>query len=216
MFCRIAVNMKTCPDCKRAIDDDSIYCGYCSAKQPYVPEEEKDEEETVEAAVEAAPAGWRCENCGEQLEQNYDTCWKCGTVRTMDSESPAADGAGAAEAPLLVVGGLGKRLEVYPDKVITGPMGAPGVSGEAAYVPPCEILIKDIVSIEFTEAGEFAPGCMAVNYTSARTDETEKGLNMSESLSFEAGGELEIAKAMALIKRCRADLDAQGGKGERR
>lgn len=214
--------MKICPNCKRGIDDDSIYCGYCDAKLPYVPGEEKDEAEPGEAAgaednaaAEAAPAAWRCENCGEQLEENFDTCWKCGSVRARDAEGPAADGADGAAAPLLAVWALDKRVEVYRDKVFIVPSGAPGVSGEAAYVPPCEIPIRDIVSIEFTNAEGAVTGSMAVNYTAAPPDDTADSARMSESVLFDAGADQEMAKALELIKRCRAELDAQAGGGDR-
>lgn len=213
--------MKTCPNCKRGIDDDSVYCGYCNTKLPYVPEEEKEEEETGEgagaeakAAAEAAPAVWRCENCGEQLEESFDTCWKCGSVRAKNAEGPAADGGDGAAAPLLAVWALDKRVEVYRDKVLIAPSGTPGASGEAAYVPPCEILIKDIVSIEFTNAEGAVTGCMAVTYTAAQPDDTADVVSLSESVLFDAGADQEMAKAMELIKRCRADLDAQAGGGD--
>ena len=212
--------MKICPNCKRDIEDDSVYCGYCDAKLPCVPEEEKDEAETGagaedNAAAEAAPAVRRCENCGEQLEENFDTCWKCGSVRARDAEGPAADGADGAAAPLLAVWALDKRVEVYRDRVLIVPSGAPGVSGETAYVPPCEIPIKDIVSIEFTSAEGSVTGCMAVNYTAAPPDDTADVVSRSESALFDAGADQEMAKALELIKRCRADRDAQAGDGER-
>ncbi|MDD5208416.1 MAG: zinc ribbon domain-containing protein [Elusimicrobiales bacterium] len=208
--------MKTCPECKRGIDDDSIYCGYCSAKQPYVPEEEKSEEETGgDAAAEAVPAGRSCENCGEQLEPNFDTCWKCGTVMASEGESPAAGKDGDAGEPLIAVCGLEKMLEVYRDKLLIAPQGVPGASGEAAYVSPCEILIKNIVSIELTGAEEFVPGCMTVNFTTAPADDTANVVNMSEYVSFNLGADQEMAKALALVKQCRKDLDAQDGSGDR-
>ena len=214
--------MKICPNCKRDIEDDSVYCGYCDAKFPYIPEEEKEKGNTGEAAgaednaaAEAAPAVRRCENCGEQLEENFDTCWKCGSVKARDAEGPAADGADGAAAPLLAVWALDKRVEVYRDRVLIVPSGAPGVSGETAYVPPCEIPIKDIVSIEFTNAEGAVAGCMAVNYTAAPPDDTADVVSRSESALFDAGADQEMARALELIKRCRADLDAQAGDGER-
>ncbi|MDO8803123.1 MAG: zinc ribbon domain-containing protein [Elusimicrobiota bacterium] len=206
--------MKTCPNCKRSIEDDSVYCGYCSAKQPYVPEEEKEEEETGGgAAAEAATAVRRCENCGEQLEQNFDTCWKCGTVTAGDGESPAAGRAEDAAGPVLTVWCLDKRLEVYRDRILTAPAPTPGTTGQAAYVSPCEILIKNIVSIEFTGAEGSIPGCMTVNYTAALPDDTVNVVNMSEYVSFNSGADQEMAKALALVKQCRKDLDAQAGGG---
>jgi len=211
--------MKICPNCKREIDDDSVFCGYCDAKLPYDPEEEKAEAETGggagPAAAEAAPAAWRCENCGEQLEQNFDTCWNCGSVRVRTAESPAADGAEEAAGPLLSVWGLDKRVEVYRDRVLLAPSAAPGAEGEAAYVPPCEIFIKDIISVEFTNAEESVAGCMAVNYTAAPPDDPVNAVNMNESVLFNAGTDQEMRKALELIKRCRQDLDAQAGSGDR-
>jgi hypothetical protein len=28
---------------------------------------------------------WKCPKCGEQSEPQFDSCWKCGTVRKQDS-----------------------------------------------------------------------------------------------------------------------------------
>lgn len=193
--------MKTCPACKRSIDDDSVYCGYCSAKQPYIPEEEKEEEETVGDAAEADAAVRRCENCGELLEENFDTCWKCGTVMTSGGDSPAA-------GPIMTVWCLEKKLEIYRDRILTAPVVNPDAAGQAAYVPPCEILIKNIVSIELAGAEGSAPGCMTVNFTMEPPDDTANVVNMSEYVSFNPGTDQEMAKALALIKRCRSDLDA--------
>lgn len=204
--------MKTCPNCKRSIDDDSVYCGYCSAKQPYVPEEKNDEEEPdVDAAAETAPAGWSCGNCGEQLEMSFDTCWKCGTVKARDGESPAVGGAEDPAGPILAVWCLEKSIEVYLDRILTAPTGNPGMTGQTVYASPCEILIKNIISIEFTDATGNVPGRMAVYFTAAPPDDTENVVNMSESVSFNSGVNQEMAKALALIKQCRKDLDAQDG-----
>jgi len=207
--------MKICPNCKREIDDDSVYCGYCSAKQPYVPEAEKDEAEPddTEAAVKAAPVGWRCANCGEQLEANFDTCWKCGTVRARNAELQPG-GEVDASVPILAVWGLDKRLEVYQEKVLVAPSGASGASGQAAYVAPCEIPIKDIVSIELTSA-ESGTGSMVVTYAAASPDDSADIVNMSESVSFNSGEDPEMSKALKMIKQCRAVLDARAQNGGR-
>jgi len=204
--------MKTCPDCKRSIDDDSIYCGYCSTKQPYVPEEEKAEEETGGDEAGEAPAAVRsCENCGEPLEPNFDTCWKCGAVMAGAGENPAAGAAEDEAGPVLTVWCLDKRLEVYRDRIFTAPAGTPDTTGEAAYVPPCEILIRNIVSIELTDAEGPVPGLMTVNFTAAPPDDAANAAAMSEYVSFNAGANQEMAKALGLIKQCRKDLDAQAG-----
>jgi RNA polymerase subunit RPABC4/transcription elongation factor Spt4 len=211
--------MKICPDCKRSIDNDSVFCGYCGMKLPYGLEEGKDEEETGgddgTENNEAALAVWSCENCGEQLEESFDTCWKCGTVRIKDAESPAAGAAEDSAGPLLAVCGMDKRLEVYGDKVLIAPSGAPGAFGQAAYVAPCEIFIKNIISIEFTSAKDSVAGFMVVNYAAVSPDGTAEVVNMSEPVLFDAGAEQEMEKAMALIKRCRADLDAQADNDDR-
>jgi hypothetical protein len=50
------------------------------------------EEYTAELAPPAPsapePASWRCAACGEQLEAQFDECWKCG-ARRPDGEPPA-------------------------------------------------------------------------------------------------------------------------------
>ncbi len=207
--------MKVCPKCKRQIDDDSVYCGYCSAKQPYVPEEEKDEEETGETTPVTAPAGWRCGNCGEQLEDNFDTCWKCGTVKARSVEVPAEAESGEAAGPLLTAWGSDNRVDVYPEKVLITPSDAAGASGQAANGARCVIRIKDIVTIEFTSAKESGMGCMAVNFAAAPPDDITNIVYTTESVHFDALAEHEVKKVLELIKKCRADLDraAQDGSG---
>lgn len=119
-------------------------------------------------------------------------------MREKDAEPMA--GTEADAGPLLAVWGTDRRLEVYRDKLLMAPAGA---SGEAAYVSPCAIPIKDIVSIEFTSSKETVTGCMTVNYTAAPPDETVTAVNLSESVLFDAGANQEMAKAMELIKQCR-------------
>lgn len=205
--------MKTCPNCKRGVEDDSVYCGYCDAKLPYIPEAENSGQESG-AAVNAAgapPAGWSCENCGEQLEPSFDTCWKCGAVRAKPAEVP--DAAGGAAAALLTVWGRDKRLEVLPDKVLVLPSVAQGEAGQAAYVPPCEIHIKNIVSIEFTNAKGSVTGGMTVNYTAAPPDDSMDAVHLSESVLFDAAANQEMAKALELIKQRSAVIDARAADG---
>jgi hypothetical protein len=214
--------MKTCPNCKRSIEDDSVHCGYCGKKLPYAPEEEKDGEATAqceaggdsEAAKKAPPACWRCEKCGEELEASFDTCWKCGAVKTPGDESQAAGEENAAE-PLLRVLGLDKRLEVYGEKVLVAPSAAPGLSGQATDVPPREIPIKDILSIELSSPKDSGPGCLKVNYTATTPDDKQNPVSLSETVFFDSGADAEMAKALELIKQCRTDLDSQAGDEDR-
>ena len=136
--------MKICPKCKRSIEDDSAYCGYCAARQTYAPEVEGDEEAAaVQESPAPAPAVRHCAGCGERLEENFDTCWKCGTVRERDA-LPSSGGAEDPDEPLMTVWGLGRRVEVYQDKVLIAPSAAPVAQGEAAYVSPCEIRIRTL------------------------------------------------------------------------
>ena len=30
---------------------------------------------------------WKCPRCGEELESQFDTCWKCGTVRKHEHDA---------------------------------------------------------------------------------------------------------------------------------
>jgi len=218
--------MKTCPNCGRSVEDDSVYCGYCDTKLPEVPEEEiagpgteaGPEAEAGPAAEggadvksgEAASDAGRCEKCGEQMDPSFfDTCWNCGAVRAGAAGPAPAAGEEAAAAPLLTVFGQGKRLEVSPDKVLIVYTGDPGSPGQEGDVPRCEISIKSIVSIELTNAKEAAAGCMTVNFTAAPPDDLRHVMNMSESVPFDAAANQEMAKALELIKRRSAELDAQ-------
>ena len=199
------------------MEDDSVYCGYCDTKLPEVLEGKKPEPgaeagPVTEAApeAEAAPAEGRCEKCGEQLDPSFfDTCWNCGAVRAVTAEPEAAAGEEAAAAPLLTVFGQGKRLEVSPEKILIVYTGDPDAAGQAAEVPRCEISIKSIVSIELTNAKEAAAGCMTVNFTAAPPDDILRVMNMSESVFFDAAANQEMSKALELIKRRSAELDAR-------
>lgn len=207
--------MKICPRCKRSIEDDSAYCGYCAAKQTCVPEEEGAQEAAgAPEASTPAPAVWLCAGCGERLEENFDTCWKCGTVREMDALPPSG-GAEGPDEPLMTVWGLGRRVEVYQDKVMIAPSAPPVTRGEAAYVSPCEILIRDIVSIEFTNAKDTVMGSMKVNYSAAPADDPSSLQSLEETVLFGAEAGPEMAKALELIKKCRADLESAEGEAGR-
>lgn len=200
--------MKICPYCKREIEDDSAFCGYCDKKQPYVPEETGGEEEAAGEETAAVPAGWRCGNCGEQLEDNFDTCWKCGAVKESAADGQAGAAEGDADGPLLTVWGAGRRLEVSRDRVLITPEVS---AGGAAYSSPCEILIKNIVSIEFTNATAAAMGRMDVNYSAAPADDPANAVSMDESVLFGAEANKDMAKALELIKERRAALDTEDG-----
>ena len=194
--------MKTCPCCKREVEDDSVYCGYCDKKQPYVEPEPEEHGLSEEEGRPAAPAGWRCGNCGEELEANFDACWKCGAQKPAPEALPAAPAE--PESPLLAVRAGDRRLEVYPRKVLVLPAGREG----SAYIEPCEIGIPDIVSIEFTNAKDGAVGSMTVNYAAAPADDPGNFVRMSEEVRFPAEAGPEMAEALEVIKRCRMDLDA--------
>ncbi len=207
------INMKICPNCKRSLDDDSAYCGYCDTKLPYVPEEEE-EAPGGGAGLKnnsAPPVSRRCENCGEPLEENFDTCWKCGAVAVSGAESRTAGVKRAAAAPIMSVCGLAKTLEVYPDRIFIATSGIADMSGLTGYVAPCEIPIKDISYIQFTSTKEAVVGNLVVNYTVQPPEDTADAVSLSESVLFGAEAEQEMAAVPELIKRCRTELDAQAG-----
>ena len=41
---------------------------------------------------------WKCKNCSEQIENNFDSCWKCGYSR--DGSPPKEGGEVSSEAVL--------------------------------------------------------------------------------------------------------------------
>ena len=41
---------------------------------------------------------WKCKNCSEQIENNFDSCWKCGYMR--DGSPPKEDGEVSPDAVL--------------------------------------------------------------------------------------------------------------------
>jgi hypothetical protein len=196
--------MRACPNCGRDIEDDSVFCGFCDAKLPPLPEAESGAEAVAAVPVaDAAPArpAERCEKCGEPLEPGFSACWKCGAQKTSGAPGEAAS---AAALPLITVWGRGKRLDVYPDKLL---IAATGDGAEHDF----EIPIKSIISIEFTSAKGAAAGCMTVNCTAAPSGDRLAAVNVSEPVFFEARANQEMAKALELIKRCSAELDAQAG-----
>lgn len=41
--------------------------------------------ETVDALAHPSGGPWRCPDCGENLEAQFDVCWRCGTPRPEQS-----------------------------------------------------------------------------------------------------------------------------------
>ena len=59
---------------------------------------------------------WKCPSCGEQLEEQFDTCWKCGTNRDggrSDNFAPESSVEGEPDQTV-----EDEDTDVAPDKVL--------------------------------------------------------------------------------------------------
>jgi hypothetical protein len=57
--------------------------------QLYVEDSDESYARSILARAAAAPSGahWACEDCGESLEPQFTTCWRCGRERDANSSS---------------------------------------------------------------------------------------------------------------------------------
>ena len=189
--------MRLCPGCGRDSEDDSCFCGFCGRKFPSPPENEEASEKIE------APAGWRCENCGEQSEEIFDACWKCGTKRTRTAEAAPAGGEAAVVEPLISVDCAGRRIEVYEETVRIIPAALPEGKTEPAF----SLLIKNIAAMNFSEASETDMGRMTINYAGRPKDDEMNLVNTTEYLSFGVAANFSMQKVFELIKNCSKALD---------
>ncbi len=93
--------MRICPKCSKTFDDGSKICRDCGAilNLVEVPQQEETpsdsaesvfaddqgEAELLESEWDRTP--WRCPNCKESIEANFEACWNCGTNRSGKPES---------------------------------------------------------------------------------------------------------------------------------
>jgi len=68
---------------------------------------------------------WKCEKCGEQIEDNYDSCWKCanGGVEIVpgdEADIPIVSGVALATTPTLPGSRLVRSLGVVCGEAIIG------------------------------------------------------------------------------------------------
>ena len=97
--------MRVCPKCQRKVAADSKICRVCglifdvvenvALPQKFAAEEVASEaslaqeESVVKSDQEVGTTGaqltdslpWKCPNCHEEVEHNFDICWRCGTDR---------------------------------------------------------------------------------------------------------------------------------------
>ena len=52
-------------------------------------EEIEDQFDTCWKCAEAGPVMWRCTKCGEEIEDQFDACWKCAEAGPVERDQPA-------------------------------------------------------------------------------------------------------------------------------
>lgn len=103
----------------------------------------------------------------------------------------------------IVVEGRSKKIEVYDSKVRIAPAGLLGAINTMAGNGGCEVPIKSISSIEFSEASFLAVGFIILNYAGAQAgDAHSKDKRMgNNAITFGGGANAEMKKAKELIEQ---------------
>lgn len=186
---------------------------------------------------------FKCKNCGEEIVRmnwmrSADTvkCINCDKATKIpdfpepdqdteadqdnlqspsdESESKAPNDVSREATPLIMVEGRAKTLTVHKSKVCIAPSsgllgGAFALAGEGT----CEVRIKNITSIEFTEATTLKMGYLVINYPGAPAGRhgmvsAEDNTNRNNSLTFSKGANAKMREAKKIIEKLMEDLDA--------
>jgi len=86
-------NYWKCPECGETVETNFDTCWSCQSARPAEIEhpgmEEIVEYQTDETVDLNADNFWKCPNCGEAIENNFDTCWSCYNPKTKEVERPS-------------------------------------------------------------------------------------------------------------------------------